>query len=136
MSYCSQQDCWCVLSFIFCIYRECRSIFQWQESSKGTSKATWVKFFLMSHFISYNIKNLQIICLRPSSHQYLTNVLTDWQWDSRPNHTSYGKVYFTEFVQNSICLNMGMIFLTSDLMKAIRGQKHLSETKKGMKELI
>ena len=33
-------------------------------------------------------------------------------------------------------LNMGMIFFTSDLMKAVRGQKHLSEAKKGMKELI
>ena len=31
---------------------------------------------------------------------------------------------------------MGIIFLTSDLMKAVRDQKHLSEAKKGMKELI
>jgi hypothetical protein len=31
---------------------------------------------------------------------------------------------------------MGMIFFTSDLMKAVRGQKHLSEAKKDMKELI
>jgi hypothetical protein len=38
------------------------------------------------------------------SHQYLTNVLTDWQCDSRPNHTFFGKVYFTEFIQNSITL--------------------------------
>ena len=38
------------------------------------------------------------------------DVLTHWQWDSRPNQTSYGKVYFIEFVQNSIGLNMGMIF--------------------------
>ena len=29
-----------------------------------------------------------------------------------------------------------IFFLTSDLMKAVRGQKHLSEAKKGMKELI
>jgi hypothetical protein len=31
---------------------------------------------------------------------------------------------------------MGMVVLTSDLMKADRGQKHLSEAKKGMKDLI
>ena len=31
---------------------------------------------------------------------------------------------------------MGMIVLTSDLKKADRGQKHLSEAKKGMKEMI
>ena len=29
-----------------------------------------------------------------------------------------------------------MIFLTSDLMKAVRGQKHPSEAKNGMKESI
>ena len=29
-----------------------------------------------------------------------------------------------------------MIFLTSNLMKAVRGQKHPSEAKNGMKELI
>ena len=39
-------------------------------------------------------------------------------------------------LMNSISLNMGMIFFTSDLMKAVRGQKHLSEAKKDMKELI
>ena len=50
--------------------------------------------------------------------------------------TFYGKVYFTEFVQNSKSLDMGMIFLTSDLMKTVRGQKHPSEAKKGMEELI
>ena len=73
------------------------------------------------------------------SHQYLTNVLPvllDWLCNSQPNCTLYGTVYITEFIQNSIILNMGMIFLTSDLMKAVRGQKHLSEAKKGMKELI
>ena len=52
--------------FFVSMYRECRSIFQWQESSKGTSKATGVKFFLRSNFISYNLSNLQIICGRPS----------------------------------------------------------------------
>ena len=31
---------------------------------------------------------------------------------------------------------MGIIFLTSDLIKAVRGQKHPSEAKKGMKELF
>ena len=29
-----------------------------------------------------------------------------------------------------------MVFFTFDLIKAVRGQKHLSEAKKGMKELI
>jgi hypothetical protein len=29
-----------------------------------------------------------------------------------------------------------VVFLTSDLMKAVRGQKHLSEAKKGMKECL
>ena len=42
----------------------------------------------------------------------------------------YGKVYFIEFVR----LNLGMIFLTSGLMKAGRDQKHLSEAKMCMKE--
>ena len=45
------------------------------------------------------------------SHQYLTNVLTDSKCDSRPNHTSNGKVYFTDFFQNFISLNMGIHFL-------------------------
>ena len=31
---------------------------------------------------------------------------------------------------------MGMIFLTSEVMEALRGQKHPSEAKNGMKELI
>ena len=31
---------------------------------------------------------------------------------------------------------MGMIFLTSEVMEAVRGQKHLSEAKKDTKELI
>ena len=31
---------------------------------------------------------------------------------------------------------MGIIFLTSDLMKAARGQKHPSDAKNDMKELI
>ena len=31
---------------------------------------------------------------------------------------------------------MCIIFLNSDLMKAVRGQKHPSDAKKGMKELI
>ena len=31
---------------------------------------------------------------------------------------------------------MDMMFFTSDLMKAVRGQKHPSEAKKGMKKLI
>ena len=31
---------------------------------------------------------------------------------------------------------MGMIFLTSEVMEAVRGQKHPLEVKKGMKELI
>ena len=70
------------------------------------------------------------------SHQYLTNVLTESWPQSRPNHKSYRKLYFTEFVQNSLRFNMGIIFLTSDLMEAARGQKHPSETKNGTKELI
>ena len=44
------------------------------------------------------------------SHQYLTNVLTLSYPQSRPNHTSYRKLYFTEFVQNSLSFNMGIIF--------------------------
>jgi hypothetical protein len=31
---------------------------------------------------------------------------------------------------------MGIYFLTSELMEATRGQKHLSEAKNGMKESI
>jgi hypothetical protein len=55
---------------------------------------------------------------------------------SRPNQTSYRKLYFTEFFQNSLRLNMGIILLTSDLMEAARGQKHPSDAKDGMKESI
>ena len=43
------------------------------------------------------------------SHQYLTNVLTDSYPPSRPNHASYRKLYFTEFVQNSLGFTMGII---------------------------
>jgi hypothetical protein len=41
-----------------------------------------------------------------------------------------------KFVQKSISLNKGVIFLTSDLMKAVIGQNQPSEAKKGMKELF
>ena len=34
-----------------------------------------------------------------------------------------GKIYFTEFTQISIRINMGMIFF--EVMEAVRGQKHL-----------
>ena len=51
-----------------------------------------------------------------------------WLW----NHTSHKKVYFNEFVANVL----GILLLTSEVMEAVRGQKHLSEAKKGMKELI
>ena len=47
---------------------------------------------------------------------------------SRPNHKSYRKFDTNEYVQNSLCCNMGMIIL--DLygnMEAVRGQKRYSE---------
>ena len=34
----------------------------------------------------------------------------------------------------SLRFNVGIVFLTSDLMEATRGQKHSSEAKNGMKE--
>ena len=55
---------------------------------------------------------------------------------SRPNQASYWKLYFTDLVQNSLRFNMGIFFLTSDLMEAARGQKHPSEAENGMKESI
>ena len=56
---------------------------------------------------------------------------TIWLW----NHT-HTKVYFNEFVANTLLDNIGMIILTSEVMEAVRGQKHSSEAKNGMKELI
>ena len=49
------------------------------------------------------------------NYKYLiNNPRMSWHTDNEihgpQNHTSYGKVYFIEFVQNSIRLNMGMIF--------------------------
>ena len=50
------------------------------------------------------------------------------------NHTSHTKVCFNEVVANALRDNMGMVIF--DLMKAVRGQKHPSRVKNGMKELI
>ena len=57
-------------------------------------------------------------------------------WPS--NHTSHTKVYFNESVANALRDNIGMQwpFLTSKVMEAVRGQKHPSEAKNGMKELM
>ena len=55
-------------------------------------------------------------------------------WQS--NHASQTKLYFNEFVANVLRDNIGIVFLTSEVMEAFRGQKHTSEAKKGMKELI
>jgi hypothetical protein len=44
-------------------------------------------------------------------------------------------VRFTR-TQISIRINMGMILLTSEVIEAVRGQKHPSEAKNIMKELI
>ena len=48
------------------------------------------------------------------------------------NHTSHTKVYFNEFVAN-VLGDSGIVFLTSDVKEAVRGQKH---PKKVTKELI
>ena len=55
---------------------------------------------------------------------------------SLPNHNSYRIFYLNDFVQNSLGCNMGIIFLTSDLKKAARGQKHLSKAKESTKDFI
>ena len=55
-------------------------------------------------------------------------------WPS--NHTSHTKVYFNEFVANVLHDNIGIVILTSEVMEAVGGQKHPSEAKNGMKELI
>ena len=58
-------------------------------------------------------------------------------WQSHElNHykTKHPTENFT--VQNSSRFNMGIIFLTYDLMEATRGQKHPSEAKNSMKESI
>ena len=39
-------------------------------------------------------------------------------------------------IRNSLRFNMGIIFLTSDLMEAARGQKHPSDAENGMQESI
>ena len=52
------------------------------------------------------------------------------------NHASYRRLYFTEFVQNSIRFTMGISFLTSDLMETVRDQKHSSDAENGIKESI
>ena len=47
------------------------------------------------------------------------------------------KKYFNESVANALRGNIGIVnILTSEVMEAVRGQKHLSEAKKGMEELI
>ena len=58
------------------------------------------------------------------------------QLASRPNRTSHTKVYFNEFVANVLRERIGIVILTSEVMEAVRGQKHPSEAKKSMKELI
>ena len=61
-----------------------------------------------------------------------------WQTDSRPNHIYIlWKSLFHWIYSKFYKFKHGHeFFLTSDLMKAVRGQKHLSEAKKGMEELI
>ena len=46
------------------------------------------------------------------------------------------KIYFNEFVANVMRDVRGIFFLTSEVMEAPRDQKHPSEAKNGMKELI
>ena len=41
-----------------------------------------------------------------------------------------------EFSEISIKINIGMVFLASEVMEAVRGQKHPSEAKNIVKELI
>ena len=53
---------------------------------------------------------------------------------SRPNQTSYRKLFFTEFVQNSLKFNMSISFLTSNLKEAARDQNHPSDAANAMKE--
>ena len=52
------------------------------------------------------------------------------------NQTNYPLALFHSFVKNSLRFNMGIIFLTYELMEATRGQKRPFEAKNGMKELI
>ena len=42
-------------------------------------------------------------------------------WPS--NHTSHTKVYFNEFVENAWPDKIGIVILTSEVMKVVRGQK-------------
>jgi hypothetical protein len=72
-------------------------------------------------------------------YNYLINI---WQmsWRSHDLHhdqTMHPTANFISLILFKIQrFNMGIFFLTSDLMEAVRGQKHPSEAKKGMKELI
>ena len=73
-------------------------------------KKTNVMIHVIKHDMDHNMDLNYRRKIRPVSYQCLTNILTDSQYDSGPNDTSYVKVDFTEFIQNSISLNMGMIF--------------------------
>ena len=39
-------------------------------------------------------------------------------------------LYFTDFVQNSLHCNIDTVIFVSEVMEAVRGQKHSSEAKK------
>ena len=80
--------------------------------SKLVSASTiGLKCFMKFQKYPYNFKNI--------SYQYCYWQCELQQTAFRPNHTSYRKCYFTDFFQNSMLCNMGLIF-----MKASRGQKH------------
>ena len=49
---------------------------------------------------------------------------------SRPNHTSYRKFHTNEFVQNSLCCNMGMIIFD---LQGYRGRQRPKTPFRGQK---
>ena len=75
-----------------------------------TNKVPYPTMWLAHQIVSRNLKlRIYDFFMKRSlfTYSYLINI---WQMSWQPNKTSYGKVYFTEFIQNSISLNMGMIY--------------------------
>ena len=84
-------------------------------------------FYLLWSFakkVDFHLINNPRMSWRTHTAIHGQTILTNW------------KIYFTEVSQISIRINMGMIFLTSEVMEAVRGQKHPSDVENGMKESI
>ena len=72
--------------------------------------------------------------------RYLINIFTgSWCWNRQHHGQTIHpteKFYLLNFFKILCAVTWAWAFLSSDLMKAVRGQKRPLEAKKGMKELI